>query len=326
MSEQQTAITPILIVGVNRNGTTWLGNIISQCFDIAAPRHPLHYGYCETEIYENAAYWGDIRPINRYIHFLDNYCPSDVFRLLEGNRDYFEEHPSESFYDFFVEIIEQYARSQGKDYWAMKISSLFFKDEDEFEKFEAVLKKRYPTIKYIVIQRDFDGYIRSYINMLGEARTRRNTWLKKRLSGISGALFYHYYYPRMYNILPEEDTLRIAYQDLKENFEQTVNDIANFIEYPKPPQPDANKRNVQNTSFTGGKVLKKSAFISVANFVFKYFRPLTWLGIELRYKFMKKPELPPLWWRLTKEERFKTQLKEELKETGQLRLLEYIDG
>lgn len=325
MSEHQTAITPILVVGVNRNGTTWLGNILSQCFEIAAPHHPLHYGYCETELYENAAYWGDIRPINRYIHFLDNYCPADVFRLLEGDRAYFEEHPSESFYDFFVETIEQYARSQGKTYWAMKISTLFFKDKEEFEKFEGVLKKRYSKIKYIIIQRDFDDYIRSYINMIGEAKTRRNTWLKKRLSGISGTLFYHYYYPRMYSTLSEKDTLRIAYEDLKKDFEQTVADIAEFIEYQESPRPDALKRNVQNTSFTGGNVLGKNGFISVANFVFKYFRPLTYLAIQLRYKFMKRPELPPLWWRLTKEERFKTQLREELKENGQLRLLESID-
>ena len=94
-------IMPVFIVGFTRNGTTWLGNILSQCFEITTARHELHYGFCETDIYENATYWGDFNTLNNYIFFLESYTNADLFKILEGDKNYFINNRANNFYDFF---------------------------------------------------------------------------------------------------------------------------------------------------------------------------------------------------------------------------------
>lgn len=319
-------ITPVLIVGLNRNGTTWLGNTLSQCFRMTGPRHELHYGVCEVNLYDNATYWGDFSNLNQYVHFLNNYCPADVFKVLEGDRAYFEKNRAANFYEFFFETIDQLTRKQDNQFWAAKLDPGFFHDTVELDKFKHALHKRYTKVKFIIIQREFNDYIRSYVNMIGEAKLTRNTSLKKRISGITGTMFYHYFYRKMNRLLANEDLLKLPYENLKNDFEDSLKQIASFVEYPDKPMPDALQRNVQNTSFTTEKTQQKDALIDVSNFVFKNIPPLTVLAVRLRYRFQKKPNLPPLWWRLAKAEHFPEELKQELQATGQFKLLELLKG
>ncbi len=317
-------ITPVLIVGLNRNGTTWMGNILSQCFRMTGPRHDLHYGFCEVNLYDNGKHWGDFSNLNQYIHFLDNYCPADVFKILEGDRKYFEEKHAANFYEFFFETIDQFTQKQGNQYWVAKLDPGFFHDPAEFEVFKRTLHERYNKPKFILIQREYNDYIRSYINMIGEAKITRNTSLKKRISGITGTMFYHYFYRKMNHLLADKDVLKLPYENLKNDFEGSLQQIASFVEYPDAPMPYALRRNVQNTSFTGKKKQQKDALIGLSNVVFKNIPPLTSLAVGLRYRFQKKSNLPPLWWRLTKAERFPKKLEEELKMTEQFKLLEFL--
>jgi len=325
-SNQHTEIhpSPVLIVGFDRNGTTWLGNILSRCFHISGPCHDLHYGFCEVNLYDNATYWGDFDNLNQYIHFLDNYCPADVFKILEGDRKYFEENRAANFYEFFFETIDQFTRKQGDQYWTIKLDYGFFNDADEFYQFKHALNQRYSTVKFIIIQREFNSYIRSYINTIGKAKLNRNTTFKKRISGITGTMFYHYYYKNIYKLLANENTLKLRYENLKMDFEGSLQKIASYIEYPEKPMPDALHQNFSNTSFTGGKEQQKDTLISLSNILFKNFPPLTTLAVRLRYRFQKKSNLPPLWRRLTKAKHFKTDLLQELQATEQFKLLEFI--
>ena len=291
---------------------------------MTGPRHDLHYGVCEVNLYDNATYWGDFSELSRYIHFLNSYCPADVFRILEGDRAYFEENPATNFYEFFFETIDQLAKKQNNQYWAVKLDPGFFHDPAEFDTFKHALHERYSTAKFIVIQREYNDYIRSYINMIGEAKLTRNTSLKKRISGITGTMFYHYFYRKMNRLLADEDTLKLPYENLKNDFEGSLKQMASFVEYPDEPMPDALQRNIQNTSFTTEKKQQKDTLIGLSNFIFKNIPPLTALAVRLRYRFQKKSNLPPLWWRLTKAKQFPDELKQELQATEQFKLLELL--
>jgi len=321
-----SSITPVLIVGLNRNGTTWLGNILSQCFDITAARHELHYGFCETDIYQNAKYWGDFKNLDNYINCLETYSKGDIFKVLEGDQAYFREYLPTSFYDFFFTTIDNFAQKQNHRYWVIKLDFDFFKDTDELEVLKEELNKRYKSVKYISIQRDFNGYINSYINMIGDSGVRRNTSWKKKMAGVTGAMFYYYFYRRADKLLQNKDVLKISYQSLKQDFETNLNEIKTFINYEGVPKVGALKRNIQNTSFTTTKKEHSNVFIRLSSFVFKYFPPINNLAVRLRYRFKKKNTSPPVWWRLNKAQYFKQELREELKQTKQLPLLEYMDS
>ena len=140
---------PIFVIGLNRNGTTWLGNVLSQCFDISSPYHELHYGVCEVNLYDNAKYWGDFSQLNNYINFLESYCKADVFKLLEGDQSWFRENRAENFYQFFFETIDRFTQKQGNQYWVVKLDPGFFHDAGEFDRFKKEVQKRYSTAKYL---------------------------------------------------------------------------------------------------------------------------------------------------------------------------------
>jgi len=291
---------------------------------MTGPRHELHYGVCEVNLYDNATHWGDFSDLRRYVHFLNSYCPADVFRILEGNKAYFEENRAANFYEFFFETIDQLTQKQGNQYWTVKLDPGFFHDSAEFDKFKKALHERYATVKFIIIQREFNDYIGSYINMIGEAKLKRNTRLKRRISGITGTMFYHYFYRKMNRLLAAEDVLKLPYENLKNDFEGSLKHIASFVEYPEEPMPDALRTNVRNTSFITEKKQQKDALIGLANVIFKDIPPFTALAVRMRYRFQKKSNLPPLWWRLTKAEHFPDELRQELQATGQLKLLELL--
>jgi len=318
-------ITPVLIAGFNRNGTTWLGNILSQCFEVTTARHELHYGFCETDLYENAKYWGNFQDLNNYIFFLESYCNADLFKILEGNKDDFFNNPATDFYSFFFELIDKLSEKQGNQYWTVKLSPRFFHDTKEFEAFQAALNKRYGSVKYIVIRRDFKGYIRSYMNMIGKASINRNTSLKKLLSGITGTMFYRYFYPKINRLTSNKDTLHLSYESLKNDYKNTIDRLNTFLEHPTKPLYNEDSKNIRNTSFTTSKKSEHvNVLILLCDFIFKYIKPLTSMAVRIRFALMKKNTLPPIWWRLTKAKHFEKRFKKELQETGQLFLEENL--
>jgi len=287
--------------------------------------HELHYGFCETNLYENVKYWGDFDALNEYIFFLENYTNADLFKILEGDKNYFLNHRPANFYDFFFELIDQLSEKQGKSYWTIKLDAGFFHDKKELKTLQSALNERYDEVKYIVIRREFKNYIRSYMNMIGGANVKRKTKFKKQLSGVTGAMFYHYFYPRMEHFLKNEQTFHLNYESLKNNYKNTIDQIAEFVEYPEKPIYERDSKNVRNTSFTTKKDEVVGPLIRFSNILFKYIRPLTNLAVRMRYALQKKTSSPPLWWRLTKAEHFKKDLKNELQQTGQLLLMEQLE-
>lgn len=284
--------------------------------------HELHYGFCETNLYENAKYWGNFDNLNEYIFFLENYTNADLFKILEGDKNYFLHHRPANFYDFFFELMDQLSEKQEKSYWTIKLDAGFFHDKKELEALKYALNERYDEAKYIIIQREFKGYIRSYMNMIGKTQSSN---AKKQLSGVTGAMFYQYFYPRMSRLLKNEQTLHLNYESLINNYKNTLDQIAEFVGYSEKPLYGQDAKNVRNTSFTTQKSGAVGALIRLSNVLFRYIKPLPYLLVRIRYALQKKNTLPPLWWRLTKAEHFKENFKTELEQTGQLLLMEQLE-
>ncbi len=285
----------------------------------------MHYGFCETNLYENAKYWGDFDTLNQYIFFLENYTNADLFKILEGDKNHFLNQRPANFYDFFFELIDQLSKKQGNSYWTIKLDAGFFHNKQELEILKSALKERYGEVKYIIIQREFKDYIRSYMNMIGGTSIKRNTNLKKQISGVTGAMFYHYFYPRMSRFLPNEQTFQLDYEALKSDYKNTLDQIAAFVKYPEKPQYEKDSKNVRNTSFTTQKSGDVGTLVKLSGTLFKYLQPLTNLAVRVRYALQKKNISPPLWWRLTKAKHFREDLKTELQQTGQLLLMEQLE-
>jgi hypothetical protein len=169
----QRNITPIFIIGSARNGTTNLENTIAALPQVAGVEHWLHYGSCESNLYMNNAYWGDLSEADQYINFLHQYASSDYFQLAEGDIPFHLQHKRDNFYDFFFDLMDRYAEINQARYWITKFDPHFFMDEAECSKFLKALDKRYDEVKYIRIQRSFEDAFKSYRNMEGKSHDRK---------------------------------------------------------------------------------------------------------------------------------------------------------
>jgi hypothetical protein len=164
---------PIFIIGSARNGTTNLENTIAALPQIAGIEHWLHYGSCESSLYMNKVYWGDLSKTDQYVKFLYQYASSDYFKLANGDIEYHLKHKQNRFYDFFLDLMDRYAKRKGCRYWITKFDPHFFMDDTERGLFLSILEKRYDKVKFIRIQRDFEDAFKSYRHMEGENADRR---------------------------------------------------------------------------------------------------------------------------------------------------------
>src|SRR5699024_1655551 len=122
-------ITPIIIIGSARNGTTNLENLVAAFPQVAGVEHWLHHGSQESNIYGNHWYWGDFTRPAQYIRFLYQYASSDYFQQCNGDINYHLKHPQPNFYSFFLELMDQYTTMEGKKYWTTKLDPRFFYDD-----------------------------------------------------------------------------------------------------------------------------------------------------------------------------------------------------
>ena len=200
------------------------------------------------------------------------------------------------------------------------MDTFFYMDYKEYKFFEKKLYKRYNQVKYIAIQRDFNSYLSSYLNMSGHSFKQRQK--RKLLAIILGTARYTVFYREIEKIIRQKSGLFISYNDLIDNYSETHTKIENYLGI----KSDFEKTSPfkKNTSFHN-KVKKDSfgRFVNIIKWIFDTF-PLTAKFVLKAYsKFFAKDRMP-LYWRLKKEKYFKERLIKELQTTNDTMLVEYL--
>src|SRR6056297_738351 len=110
--KKKSNINPIFILGSARNGTTWLSNTISRHEEVSSAQHRVHWGIHESKIFEHYKKWGSFENYNNFILFFNNYSCCDYFKLVNGDKRYFYKNKPIDFYEFFFELMDNYAREE----------------------------------------------------------------------------------------------------------------------------------------------------------------------------------------------------------------------
>ncbi len=145
-------VKPIILLGAARNGTTMLCNLATEHTEISSVQHRLHWGFHESNIYENIKFWGTFKTLDQYLYFLELYCSMDTFQITSLSKEHFyRENFPKDFLDFYFEMMDEFAIKQGSTYWLTKIDPLYLIDDKEMKIFLDRLKERYGEIKFISI-------------------------------------------------------------------------------------------------------------------------------------------------------------------------------
>ena len=297
-------IIPIFTLGAPRSGTTWLGNILQINFGLNTPSHPLHYGVLESNIYKIHKYFGDFSNTTDYIKFVELFSSSDYFLLCDIEKELFYENKVPNFYEFYLKLMDAFSENLNSNYWTTKLDPFFFLDPSELKKFLSILENRYEKVKFIAVQRNYEDYLNSYVNVSGPSFQKRQTLSGSILSPFLGAARYNIYNQTIQQIIQGQKGLHIDFKELKSHLAITKK-IANYIGI-EPINTDPLSVRT-NTSFAGNK--KKSANISMASLAYLLFKTSATFSRQfvLLYERSKK-ERNPLTWRLLRAEHFKEEL------------------
>lgn len=315
-------IIPIFVLGSARNGTTWLANEISKHPNIVSVQHKLHWGFHESNIYQNKIYWGDLLEINKYINFIEIYSSMDHFRLLEEEKDFLYANRFNEFYEIFFTLMDRYAIRNKKKFWLTKLDPLIYLYEDDLEYFLSILKKRYRTIHFISIQRDFGSVLKSYIKMEGINFNLRQKFIQKKMAVVLGAARYAVHYDAIKKIENTHNSLSLAFNDMFENKKFIIETTFNHLNLINVQEGDINFS--PNSSHLYNKD-KAGRNFTGANLVLTFFMKFIYLAkLILRGWEKTKRKSRPGYFRLIKTKYFKDEFILEIKNNKEIGLLKVV--
>ena len=323
-------ITPIFILGTARSGTTWLTSVIGSHPQVACAQHPLHHGAHESNIFVNKRYWGDLSKSKNFIKFLELYSSADYFLLVQGDKKFFYRVKPKNFYDFFFMLMDNFAQTQGSNFWVTKFDNLLCYYPRELEEFLKKVKSAYQDVKFLYIKRRFKDVLNSYINMPGTKYNFRMTTLGKWLGAIKMCAQWSYENRLFQEIVERENGLTIEFEDLKEDFIKTIKKCCDYLGVICNLKQIKECPYVPNTSFIEKKKIVNFSGIELfvlEKLILKVFQKFPHIAriLNVVWKMLKGKKCP-LYWRILKSQYFLAELIEEFQKTGELDLVDYLDN
>lgn len=247
-------LTAILILGENRNGTTWLANTLYEQFDIIMPYHPLHFGLIETSLYSINHEFQKLKSEQDQKEFIQSYFRSDVFNILEGDTQAFANRNFTNYYEFLIELLAQQAFKQNKKAFAIKLEPRIFSHENDLNTFLQILNSKEIIVKPICIKRNFKDYFISAKSLFKKTQNKNKV---HNISAVSTKIItarYKYYYNKFTSFINKKDGLLIDFEAFKTNHKKSIERLKDYLglEYSVDSE---NIAAVKNSS--GDKELKR---------------------------------------------------------------------
>ena len=322
--------TPIFVLGGARNGTTWLSNLLGLHPRVASVHHELHHGSHESNIFRQHRYYGDLSDTDAYIRFAQLFATEDYFRIAGGDpaRLYQKRYPD--FYTAFFDLMDELARREGRTHWTTKLDPLFALDPPRYREFRAALGRRYPTVKWVGIQRRGVACLNSYLFMEGQNNAARTRSRASRLAALTlGAARYVAQYRFLNGVLEEERGFAMTFGELQREREATGQrldaylSLANSLAVGVPDQYAKNtsfKGRTRDGSLTSGERQYAAALLAT-------YRAAPWLAraVYSTHENRIKGIRDPSYRKLLKRQHFGDEFRDELGRVGASDLLERLD-
>lgn len=330
--EERSPITPIIVLGSARNGTTWLCNILAGHSDVAAAQHIVHWGFHESNLLKNTRYWGDLTKLDERVRFLNLYTASDHVRLVEATRDTLEgaiadrlsAGRSVDFLDVFFRTMDEFAHKRNTAYWLTKLDPLYYVYPRDFRAFLKRIEEQYgERVRFVAIQRTLSDVLRSYINMQGRGSQKRTSpW---RMPGfvLLETTRYVVHYRAIRRFVRARGVPFVTYDDLRRSTEATIRSICDDLGLPyesrlhvprfSPNSSVASRSRVRNLG-----IVTKMIAVGILAPLMDILMPLS-RGI-VRIRERTRTARPPIYFKLTKLERYPREFRRELMKTDDIAL------
>ena len=240
--------TPVIVLGKQRSGTTWLANQLCEHPRIAGVRHEAHLGIHES-VFFSFIYgrYGDIRNRANFIEFAEVMAASDYCRIAGITRKFLYALWPATYEAVFRAMHEFIAEQQGAPFWIEKSPAHAVWVNE--------LAEWYPDAKFIGVIRDLQQVVASDLRRFPDehpGQTARYATWRKRV--IFRTCFGRAYYNKMIRAFARrhpDRILMVHYTEMRADLESVCRRICDFIGL----EFDAKMLGQSyppNTSFTGG--------------------------------------------------------------------------
>lgn len=318
---KSATINPVFVLGSARNGTTWLGNCLCGHAQIAGAEDRVHWGQVESKILAHAHYAGRFEDDRKFVAFMEAYAASDYFRLVDGDKESVYRKRPNHFFQLFFDLMDEFASKSGASWWTTKLDPRFFYNQADFDEFLKQLNARYAKPRFISIQRPFPRVLRSYLNMEGQKSIHQLPIYKKLMAVFLESARYTTHYRHIAALITKTSGLALDFPTFKENPEQELRRICEFLELPFDAVMLENRFPANSSFFHPKKKTPRSEkllYTFGSSICHPWFSVISWpAGTMLRMWDKRRSEQCPMSWRLLRCEHMPDRLEHELEQTGQ---------
>lgn len=296
---------PIFIVGTNRSGTTWLGNLLASHPSVAVIQHEEHHGIHESAYFSHVYNrYGDLSDRVNYLEFVEAIGASDYFKLSGvSKRELYELFPA-NYAEVFRHVMDSFADSQNKSCWIEK-SPRHTLELD-------LISKLYPDALFIATHRSLKDVVKSSLGLQIKYSPLLVDNTKKRKIAIIQTIKSYYLKNKTIETFKKAHPNKIlisSYESLLKEKQIVMNKIFDFLDL-TPLEVDSNF--AKNTSFKKSKEQQDDFFTSSEKRLINRYSfilsklPLTYFNFRLklikkirsRFRICQNPKLPVWFYRL----------------------------
>lgn len=208
-------IKPILVIGINRSGTKWISNILSNHSDIISVKFERGGGIQETNMFDVfPKAFGDLSHPDNYVALIECWSQTDFFKLAQADKElYYKINPRpNNYFELFRIFMNDLANRNQKRFWLQKTNP-----------FNGLNCRRYYSHgHFLVIKRNIIDTLKSQIK---QSLNRGDN--KKRI--LKEIFFYVYQEKYLNKIIKSSPVTVVEYEALRNNLDAQIKRICDRI-------------------------------------------------------------------------------------------------
>ena len=186
---------------MNRSGTKWLSNMLSNHSDIISLQNERGGGIIETNMFDNfPKAFGDLSFPDNYVGLVECWSETDFFKSAGADKERFYRLSPRvcCYFKLFRIFMDDMATRHGKRFWLQKTNP--------FNGLSCM--NHYRDARYVVVKRNIFDTVKSHIQLFLN-RDNRTKQIAKEV------FFYKYQEKLIYKILKRRNVVSVNYDSLK---------------------------------------------------------------------------------------------------------------